>query len=275
MNKLFVGCINNKVKIFDTTTGQSINVCQHESRVKDVYWIEAANILCSLSFDKTIRFWDLRFSNPSFSLGHKVYCSDLLFPNLALALSNEKILIINLPNTQKMFEKIPLDYIDSPLRDGSQLTIISFFVDGSGMGVASHGGRAHLSSLDDSLGRVRLNNVITFKCHKVDEGINQNQNMLYPVHAIGFNPKPNNFVFTAGGDGNIFYWDYIAKNKILTLSLKNIPVTKCKMSLDETLMAYALGYDWAKGIEGYMSVKSKVCAHVVQDNQLSLTSKRG
>jgi len=276
-SKIFAGCINNTVKAFDTNTGQSANIGQHDGGVKDVYWLQQAGLVCSLSFDKTIRFWDLRQPNPAagFQLGHKVYCSDLLYPNLVMGLSDEKVLIVNLPNIQAMLSKNTLDYIDSPLGSGSQLTAVGFFTDGMGIGVASHDGRANLSKIEvDQMSRPKLTSVMTFKAHKVDQGSgNQTQQMLYPVHAIGFHPKTKQFVFTAGGEGNIFFWDYGQKNKICTFSFKSVPVTRAKMSPDGQLLAYSLGYDWAKGIEGYMSYKPKVCVHIMQENELFYSGK--
>ena len=268
---LFAGSINTKIYAYDVTTGQSAVVGQHEHGVRDVYWLPGMNVLASLSYDKTIKFWDLKSpqSATSFNLGYKVYCSDFLFPVIAVGLSDEKMLIINLNNMQAL-QKTPLDYIDSPLGPTSQLTAIGFFTDGSGLGSASHDGRANLSQMSqDNNGRIKLNNIMTFKCHKVEQGTQT----LYPVHGIGFHPKAKNFVYTAGGEGNIFFWDYQAKNKIVGFNYKNTPVTKTKMAPDGACLAYALGYDWAKGIEGYMSHKPKLCVHIMADNELMYSGK--
>jgi len=31
---------------------------------------------------------------------------------------------------------------------------------------------------------------------------------MFPVNAIGFNSRNKKYLFTAGAEGNIFYWDY-------------------------------------------------------------------
>mmetsp|Transcript_7763 Transcript_7763/g.7007 ORF Transcript_7763/g.7007 Transcript_7763/m.7007 type:complete len:95 (+) Transcript_7763:650-934(+) len=86
--------------------------------------------------------------------------------------------------------------------------------DGTGISSASIDGRCNLSYLgQDNQGLPKLNNILTFKAHKVDNAHN-NQNMLFPVHAVGFHPKVKNFLYTAGGDGNLYFWDFGAKNKI-------------------------------------------------------------
>lgn len=41
---------------------------------------------------------------------------------------------------------------------------------------------------------------------------------MFPVNAIGFNPRFKKFVYTSGAEGNTYFWDYEAKNKITTFS---------------------------------------------------------
>jgi len=258
--------VNNTVKCIDVQTGQSVNVGQHEAGVRDVFWIESNSMVCSLSFDKTLRLWDCR--SPSavagFQLGYKVFASDMLFPYLFLGLSEEKVLLIDFNNLMAL-QKQPLDYIESPLGQGSQLTSISLFSDGSGVGMGSFDGRANLSSFGKEInGKVKLTSIMTFKCHKTES-----PQTLFPVHGIGFHPKSKYFVYTAGGEGNIFFWDYNSKTKIKGFSFKSQPVTKVRMSPDGLLMAYALGYDWSKGIEGYGSVKPRICMHQMAENELA------
>jgi len=101
-------------------------------------------------------------------------------------------------------QKTPLDYIDSPFGPTSQLTAIGIFADGSGIGSASHDGRANLSQMSqDNNGKIKLTNIMTFKCHKTGQNP-QTPQTLHPVHGIGFHPKAKYFFYTAGGEGNIF-----------------------------------------------------------------------
>lgn len=272
-SRIFAGCINNYITAIDTQSGQTINVGAHNSGVRDVYWIGNNNILCSLGFDKTIKFWDLNSQNPvaSYDLGHKVYCSDLFYPYIMCGLSDEKLLLIDITNLQTCLGKSQLDFIDSPLGSGSQLTCVAFFADGSGIGTASHDGRANLSKLEGNMGKVKLNNIMTFKCHKVDHS-STNQ-LLYPVHSMGFNSRSQDFLFTAGGDGNLVFWDYVQKNKINGHSFNGVPVTKARLDPTGNLCAYALGYDWAQGVEGYGKYKTKICCHIVQNDELKYVKK--
>lgn len=42
---------------------------------------------------------------------------------------------------------------------------------------------------------------------------------MYPVNSIGFNSRNDKFLYTAGGDGNMYFWDFDAKNKITSFNL--------------------------------------------------------
>ena len=71
----------------------------------------------------------------------------------------------------------------------------------------------------------------------------------------------------------MFFWDYALKSKIKSFAYKSQPVCKVKMSPDGALLAYSLGYDWAKGIEGWKSYQTKLCVHMMQDNELQAAGK--
>ena len=43
---------------------------------------------------------------------------------------------------------------------------------------------------------------------------------MYPVNCVGFNPRNDKFLYTAGGEGNMYYWDFDAKNKITSFNLQ-------------------------------------------------------
>jgi len=91
---------------------------------------------------------------------------------------------------------------------------------------------------------------------------------MYPVNSIGFNVRNKKFLYTAGSEGNLFFWDYEAKNKVKSFHFNNVPISATKMSPDGNFLAYALGYDWHKGYEGMDSSKPRLCVHYVKDAEL-------
>mmetsp|Transcript_1223 Transcript_1223/g.176 ORF Transcript_1223/g.176 Transcript_1223/m.176 type:complete len:98 (+) Transcript_1223:191-484(+) len=97
---------------------------------------------------------------------------------------------------------------------------------------------------------------------------------MHPVNAMGFNPRNENFVFTAGSEGKIYFWDILAKNKIKTLYFNSNPVCTAAVSSDGSCIAYALGYDWHAGHEKYNNYKDfKICVHIIPDNETKHTKQ--
>ena len=70
---------------------------------------------------------------------------------------------------------------------------------------------------------------------------------MFPVNTIGFNPRNEKFLYTGGGDGNLYFWDYNARNKIRSFHLSSQAVSVAKIDPTGFYIAYAIGYDWHEG----------------------------
>ena len=266
-SRLFAGSIDGTINSFDLLTNQPIIVGHHEG-VKDMYYMTAARTLFSLGFDKKMKFWDLRQKHPvaELNLGQKVFCSDMVFPFLAMGLSNEKVLILNLLNVQKMIGLKSYECLISPLGAGLQVTSIALSPSKTRIMVASSDGRTNVSRIEETSTSYKAINILTFKSHISDQG--GANRITYSVHDVGFHPTSEYFLYTAGADGKLVFWDQQAKNKIRQFNFSSVSVTRAKLSPDGSLMAYALGYDYTRGIEGDMSCHSSINVHVMQDNEL-------
>jgi len=271
--RIFAGCTSRAVKGFDLIKYKGFEIGSHEGIVKDVFWLAETNTLCSVSTDKTVRFWDLRQSGHmgEIRLEYKPFCSDLCENQLAVGLSESKFTLIDLVEAQKaQGAQLGLYYGDCPLGKEDALRSIKFLADGSGLAFGSVGGRCNISKLDRTvLPKISLGNVTQFKAHKVDGRFcSKKLAMAYPLDSILTNSrKANGFLGSCGGEGRIVFWDFAAKNKICEFD-KKAPVTCGKMSWDGRLLAYAVGEDWSRGIEGYMTKSSEVYVRFVQENQL-------
>jgi len=62
MTKLYAGLISNEIQEFDIEMNKECLIGRHSEPVKDVFWMSKTGVLCSVSFDKVIRFWDVRQS---------------------------------------------------------------------------------------------------------------------------------------------------------------------------------------------------------------------
>jgi mRNA export factor len=271
IGKLVGGCVNGKVKLFDLQTGKHMDCGAHSHSVKGIHWIPKIGVAITLSFDKTMKFWDFRQQQPlaSMDLGEKVYCSDLLLPYLAIGLSHEKLVFVDLDQLPMGFQKGGIHQFESTLGKDSQVTSIAFLKDGSAFGVGSHDGRVNVSKfVAEPTGKLKLGSLISFKTKNYEQNVHPSQQLLYPVHDIGFHHLNKAAIFTAGGEGAINFWDFYKKARLSNYEYKGVPVTRAKMSPDGALLAYATGYDWSLGIQGYMAYGSKIAVHLVQESDL-------
>lgn len=108
-----------------------------------------------------------------------------------------------------------------------------------------------------------MSSVITFKSNKSEEKIGP---VLYPTNTCCFNPVLNDWILTAGSDGQMILWDFQSKNKIKSLNYE-IPVCKSSVSPNGKMIAYSLGNDWHIGEEGIGKWPSLVGVHQITEDQ--------
>ncbi len=273
--KIITGSIDGTISSMDINASGIQTIGKHDDAVKGVYYIEELNLICSLSYDKTLKFWDMRMSGPAsdWNFGAKVVCSDFLYPHFAVGLSNEKLLFFDvMHDLPSVFRDLDRHCIGSPLGSNSPLSTIAISKENK-VGIATYDGRSNLSKFERrNDGTTGLENIVTFKAHKIDPGQNGNTSnlkILYPIHAVGFHPRNRNTYFTAGGDGCVNIWDIPARNKQAYWTCTNAPITAAKYSPNGKLLAYAYGYDYAKGIEGSQTIKPKLHIHSTQLYELA------
>jgi len=268
------GCIDGFVKIIDTDIGQSTNVGHHDDPVKDVYWLNE-NLVLSTSFDKTVRVWDIRAGNQTavsqLKSTYKITCSDVKGRLVALGLEGNKSIVFDYMNTRQEVFSDERSYYPSPFEEPQELNCITLFHDLKGFSVGSTAGRADISELiEQPGGGFAKNKIITFKCLKDDSlGSRPNATLnLYPVHVVAFNPVSKHNMITAGGNGKLHFWDYLARVKNSTVNTHGVPITKAIYSPDGKHILYATGYDWSSGIEKSMLYKTNITAYPIKQEDL-------
>ncbi|KAF7790186.1 hypothetical protein EIP86_001138 [Pleurotus ostreatoroseus] len=84
--------------MLDMFTGQSVQVAQHSESVKAVRWVESPNgsYLVTGSWDKTIKYWDLRSATPmaTVQLPERCYSMDAAYPLIAVGTAGRHLLSI-------------------------------------------------------------------------------------------------------------------------------------------------------------------------------------
>lgn len=101
-----------------------------------------------------------------------------------------------------------------------------------------------------------------------------NTSDLFCVSCLGGNPRSRQFLYTAGSDGVLTFWDLKERNKIGAYSAPG-PVNCCDVSPDGQLIALGLGYDWSQGVWGLPDAGAlpAVAVKKILDGELSYSAK--
>ena len=110
--------------------GKKIKVAAHDGPIKTCHWIKSHNYSCLMtgSWDKTLKFWDLRQQQPilTLNLPERCYCADVEYPVAVVSTAARHLLVYQLENSPQEFKRI-----ESPLK--YQHRCVSIFKDKKGM----------------------------------------------------------------------------------------------------------------------------------------------
>ena len=147
-------------------------------------------------------------------------------------------MIANLQETLNSGKINPALAVASPLK--YQTRHVEAFPWGDGYAVTSIEGRCGIKNIDFNNPQEKHKDDFNFWAHRKPD------NTVFPVHQAAFNFKFNTFV-TVGGDGQYYIWDKTNRKRLKTKEVSQVPMTACAMASDASMMAFALGYDWAAG----------------------------
>lgn len=244
--KVFAGCADGVARCFQLGQTQVMDVAKHDQAIRRVHWIEKIQVLCTGSFDKTIKYWDIRTRNCSLSvnLPERVYATDVKENLLIVGTADRQVMLFDLSRPDK-----PILSIASPLR--LQTRCLSLFLDNRGFGIGSIEGRVGIQYFQDA----DKDRNFAFKCHRLN-----NNNDIYSVNAIDFHPKYGTFA-TVGSDGTYNFWDKDARQRVGKFKQINQTLSAGIFSPEGSIFSYAVSYDWSKGYEFYKKEKSYILLH--------------
>ncbi|KZT01555.1 Poly(A)+ RNA export protein [Laetiporus sulphureus 93-53] len=260
--KVLSGGADNAARMFDTQTGQPTQVAQHDAPIKCVRWIEMpqGGILVTGSWDKTLKYWDVRTPTPisSVQLPERCYTLDVVYPLMVVGTAERHIQIFNLTNPTSPFKTIV-----SPLK--WQTRVVSCFPQANGFAVGSVEGRVAIQYVDEK----DVSNNFSFKCHRRDaSAAAKDQSLVYAVNDISFHPVHGTFS-TCGSDGTINYWDKDARTRLKSFEPAPGPVPTTSFNRNGTIFAYAVSYDWSKGHSGMTpGHPNKIMLHACKDDEV-------
>ncbi|GBE62145.1 mRNA export protein, putative [Babesia ovata] len=250
--KFFAGGCSNTVMAYDLVSRNPTGmlVAKHDKPVIGVYWVQKFNAIMTTSWDGKICMWDGRQQQPVWSenIETKIFTSHFR-PNIAcVAGSNGKIHAWNLDNIQHAKSRVTLDSIlKTQVRS---LCLFPNVTDKSGIVYTSIGGRAVVSYFMEE----NRSQNFSFKCHRQD--VPGKSTQIYAVNAVDFHNIHGTFV-TGGGDGNFTIWDKEHRSRVKTFNNVDSPVVDVKLHSETNMLAYATSYDWYKGFDQDLLMKSR------------------
>lgn len=127
-------------------SGQMVQVALHDAPVRCVRYFEANGtpMVVTGSWDKTIKYWDLRQSQPAATVQvqERVYTMDVRNQLLVVGTADRYINVINLSDPTKLYKTL-----QSPLK--WQTRVVSCFTDAQGFAIGSVEGRCAIQYVED------------------------------------------------------------------------------------------------------------------------------
>ncbi|KAJ1519677.1 hypothetical protein ONE63_004941 [Megalurothrips usitatus] len=244
--KVMMASCDNKVKCWDLASNQTVQVAQHDAPIKTCHWIKSPSYSCLMtgSWDKTLKFWDIRSANPimTINLPERCYGAAVDYPMAVVITAARNLIVYQLEGKPQEFNRgeTNLKYQHrcvAIMRDKKNSPI--------GYAVGSVEGRVAVQYVNPA----QPSDNFTFKCHRVNCANNSYQE-IYAVNDIAFHPV-HNTVATVGSDGTYSFWDKDSRIKLGSSEQQEQSITRCCFNHSGQIFAYAVSYDWSKGHEYY------------------------
>ncbi|KAG8905912.1 hypothetical protein FRB99_007992 [Tulasnella sp. 403] len=264
--RLFSAGADKVAKMFDVQTGQSSVVGGHDAPIRSIRWMDMnGGVLVTGSWDKTVKYWDLKQPNPigTLQLPERCYSMDIAGQLLVAATAERHIITVNLNNPTTIYKRI-----DSPLK--WQTRVVACFPSGDGYAVGSVEGRVAIQYVED---KDSANN-FSFKCHRKESSNPKEGTNVYAVNCITFNQQHGTFS-TSGSDGSMYFWDKDSKTRLKTFDAASGAVPCTAFNRSGTIFAYAISYDWSKGHSGAVNNHpNKVMLHSLKEDEIKRKPKK-
>jgi len=231
-------------------TNQVTQVAQCDGPIRACKYLPQEKLLVAASWDRTVSFWDCRSPKPAVRVncGERVYAMDAVSPLLTVCLPKRVCLIFDIKKPSQPFRAF-----ESPLRLSTRC-IVNFASSKDGFAMGSVEGRIAIHHVEE---KSRKN--YTFRCHR------QNEN-VFAVNAIAEHPFGT--LASAGSDGAYAFWDKDSKQRLKLFKPAWNSITSCCFNVDGSIFAYALSYDWSRGLAGDPKRPTQIFLHAVTTEEM-------
>lgn len=260
---IYISGVDNYVHRWDLQTNTKNAVAAHDAPVKHAFEVPDINALATASWDKTLKYWDVRAptgqSMANVQLPERVYAMDTRGPLMVLGLAERKLVVFDVrkPTTPFQDKYSQLRY---------QTRCLATWPDSMGYAVGSVEGKVSMDYVQER----KNNQNYVFVCHRDKQG------GVYAINSIRFHEQSGAFV-TAGSDGYLHFWDKDRRDHAPMRKFQQMeaPIIDVDFSADGGLFAYAVGYDWGAGAVGNKGQPSYIVLHQVEDGELHLAKNNG
>ncbi|KAK9451559.1 WD40-repeat-containing domain protein [Limtongia smithiae] len=269
--KVVSGGSDKAGRLFDVQTGQSSQIAAHDATIRAVRFVDGGNsnqqIVATGSWDKTLKYWDLRQQTPvlSVQLPERVYTMDVKQKLLVVGTAERHICIFNLDNPGQIFKTT-----QSQLK--FQTRVVSCYPTANGYAFGSIEGRCAIQYVDEQE-QQKLG--FSFKCHRdVATTGPRSESNVYSVNAISFHPEHGTFS-TAGSDGTFHFWDKDSKHRLKGYTNVGGTISSTAFNRNGSLFAYAISYDWSKGYQfNRADYPNTIKFHATKDEEVKPRPKK-
>jgi mRNA export factor len=252
-SRVFSGSCDTTAKMWVLGTNQSGVIAQHAAPIKEIFYSAELNFVVTGSWDKTVKYWDPRTptqAKATVQLPERCYAMDVKGQLVVVGTADRHVVVYDIRKPT-----VPFRTMQSPLKFQSRC--LAAFPDASGFALGSIEGRVAIQHVEEKNSAKNF----AFKCHR-------HSNEVYAVNSIAFHPRYGTFA-TAGSDGVYTFWDKDSKQRLKLFNRMDQSITCSAFNRDGSIYAYAVCYDWSKGIEYYDKRKpNSIYLHAVQDGEI-------